>query len=614
MSRSSAGNRNSAVVVDQESSNQYYQEEFPNVISVLKNGTKSACSRSALTNRLPITKWLPDYKLIYLLRDFIAGLTVGLTAIPQGIAYGVVSGLGPQYGLYAAFMGSFTYILFGSCKDITIGPTAIMALMVQRYVDISVDFAILACFLTGAVITLFGLLHFGFLVQFISAPVTNGFTTAAAITIASGQINALLGIPSKSNDFVAIWVNVFTKIDQTRFTDLGLGLGTIVFLILLRKCTQLTGKLKLFGKYLSLSRNALAVIIGGTLAYIFSIYDLYPFRLTGKLQAGLPPFQLPPFSTVTKNGTDLDFADMVNTLGSSIIAIPIVSILDTVAIANAFSKGKTVDASQEMVALGICNIGASFFSSMPITGSFTRTAVNSASGVMTPLGGLFTGALVLLGLGFLTETFYFIPKSVLAGIIILAMYYMVHFDKIADIWRAKRIDILPFIVTVLACLYLGLEIGILCGVALSVLFILYDTARPEVFIEARKIEGNDILLVKPSQNLVFSSAEYLKSRIIGTVSDLRSNSIFVIIDGELVKDLDSTVAMHVKTMCDDLKLLNCEVVFWNWKRKTAGVLWRLSQDFEKHFSSGSSYNEIIKKMVQGKSGDEAHTQTFYFPN
>lgn len=91
-----------------------------------------------------------------------------------------------------------------------------------------------------------------------------------------------------------------------------------------------------------------------------------------------------------------------------------------------------------MVALGICNIGASFFSSMPITGSFTRTAVNSASGVMTPLGGLFTGALVLLGLGFLTETFYFIPKSVLAGIIILAMYYMVHFDKIADIWRAKR--------------------------------------------------------------------------------------------------------------------------------------------------------------------------------
>lgn len=104
-----------------ESSNQYYQEEFPNVISVLKNGTKAACSRSALTNRLPITKWLPDYKLIYLLRDFIAGLTVGLTAIPQGIAYGVVSGLGPQYGLYAAFMGSFTYILFGSCKDITIG-------------------------------------------------------------------------------------------------------------------------------------------------------------------------------------------------------------------------------------------------------------------------------------------------------------------------------------------------------------------------------------------------------------------------------------------------------------------------------------------------------------
>ncbi|CAD7084099.1 unnamed protein product [Hermetia illucens] len=579
-----------------ESLDDYYKESFPDVCNIIKRSSRATCTYSTLLKRVPIVNWLPKYKWKFLLQDFIAGLTVGLTAIPQGIAYAVVAGLGPQYGLYSAFMGCFVYIIFGSCKDITVGPTAIMSLMVQKYVSDSPDFAVLSCFLTGCIVLAFGLLHLGFLVQFISAPVTNGFTTAAAITIASGQVNSLLGIPSKSNEFLESWENFFDHIEETRPWDATLGVLTLICLLLLRKCNKFTGKWKLFGKYLSLSRNALAVIIGVLMAYIFSLYDLTPFRLTGDLRAGLPPVAPPPFSTVVNNGTThLDFIDMVSSLSSSIIAIPLVVILESIAIAKAFSKGKTIDASQEMIALGLCNIGSSFFSSMPITGSFTRTAVNNASGVVTPLGGLFTGVLVLLGLGLLTETFYYIPKTVLSAIIISAMIFMIHYEKIIEIWKSKRIDIIPFIVTVITCLFLGLELGIVCGIVLSLAFVLFETSRPKIYILNETFDIYDMLIVKPSQNLIFSSAEYMKDRIIENVMKMEGKLKFVIVDGEMIRAIDSTVALNLRSLCDDLKLLDCEIVFWNWKRQSAGVAYRLSKSFGSLFQTGNDYHEIIKK-------------------
>lgn len=190
------------------------------------NGSKKLCRPATLTNKLPIFKWLPRYQASFLFRDAIAGFTVGLTTIPQAIAYGVVAGLQPQYGLYAAFMGCFTYIIFGSCKDVTIGmkqfvfffssfclhklidfyfivqliiaTTAIMALMVHDYAIITPDYAILISFLAGCTILVLGILNLGVLVRFISMPVITGFTMAAACTIGSAQINNLFGMKSKN--------------------------------------------------------------------------------------------------------------------------------------------------------------------------------------------------------------------------------------------------------------------------------------------------------------------------------------------------------------------------------------------------------------------------------
>lgn len=151
------------------------------------------------------------------------------------------------------------------------------------------------------------------------------------------------------------------------------------------------------------------------------------------------------------------------------------------------AKGKTIDATQEMLALGLCNLFGSFFQSMPTTGSFTRTAVNNASGVRTTLGGIFTGCMVLLSLGFLTDCFQYIPKSTLAAVIICAMIFMVDKQEIIEIWRCKRVDIIPFVTTLLACLMLSLEFGIIVGILINVAFILYKTARPFIHVVSKKV-------------------------------------------------------------------------------------------------------------------------------
>ncbi|KAG8259047.1 sodium-independent sulfate anion transporter-like isoform X1 [Homalodisca vitripennis] len=527
------------------------------------------CNRQTIHRLLPITRWLPQYTLSWFVRDFIAGVTVALTAIPQGIAYAVVAGLDPRFGLYSGFMGCFVYAFLGSTKDITIGPTAIMALLTHKYVSsASADYAILLAFLTGLIILLFGFLQLGFLVEFISMPVTCGFTSAAAVTIAVSQINNLLGLTGKPDGFVECLLYLTKHIGDLRLGDTILGLSTIATLVLIK---ALTGKasrcdlplvLKKSFWLLGVARNAVVVIAGSVIAYIYFCYGQTPFRLTGEVVSGFPPFALPPFSTVEGNRT-VNFPDMASKLGSGIVVIPLIGILESISIAKAFAKGKTVDATQEMVALGVANILGSFFSSMPVTGSFTRTVVNNASGVKTPFGGVFTGIMVLLSVGFLTSSFYFIPKASLSGLIICAMIYMVEYEAVIMLWRTKKTDLLPFLVTFSACLLLGLEVGMVVGIMANLLFILYNSARPFVAMQWLTVGGEEVLLVTPRESLVFPATEYLRQVIVETITTRQLNCT-VVIDGFHVSRIDSTMAKGMKVLTEDLAAQKETMYFWRW--------------------------------------------------
>ncbi|KAI8120935.1 hypothetical protein FF38_05431 [Lucilia cuprina] len=569
-----------------------YKEKLPNLNSTLKFATKECCS---ISKKIPIISWLPKYEKSFLLADFIAGFTVGLTMIPQGIAYGVVAGLEPQYGLYSAFMGSFMYIIFGSCKDVTIATTAIMALMVHPYAVLSPEYTAMIAFFTGCIVLALGLLNLGVLVRFISIPVIIGFTTAAAITIASAQINNIFGIKAPSNDLIPAWRHFFTHLNDIGWNDAILGLVTLALLLVMKKVKDIPYGNRTFWKYVSLSRNAMAVIVGTFLAYILSRNGTQPFKVTGNITAGLPPFKVPLTGT-TINGTEVTLKEMMNTVGASFAAIPLVAILEVVAIAKAFSKGKIVNASQEMIALGMCNIMGSFVSSMPVTGSFTRTAVNNASGVKTTLGGLVTGSLVLMALAFLTQTFYYIPKATLSAIIIAAMLSLVDVEKIHDTWRSKKKDFLPFLITLFVCLFWSLEYGILCGIIANLFYILYSSARPQLRLYIYKLLDYEFAMVDVKQTLDYASAEYLNEKLLNFINLHQTHNIhLIVINGREINSIDYTVAANLVSLREDLKVLNCDMICWNWNISSAGVVCRLNNKMRNMFKFHKTLEETIEE-------------------
>ncbi|PSN39859.1 Sodium-independent sulfate anion transporter [Blattella germanica] len=397
--------------------------------------------KDSLYRCVPILSWMPLYNSHKFISDLIAGVTVGLTVMPQSLAYATLAGLEPQYGLYSAFVGCFIYVLFGSCKDITIGPTALMALMTyQQVIGRNADFAVLLCFLTGCVQLLMGILHLGVLVDFISIPVTVGFTSATSVIIACSQLKGLLGLKFQASGFLETVSAVGSNIHKTRLWDSALGFICIAVLLLLRKLKDLklgpkdgkpNQRQKTIMKTLwliSTARNIIIVVICSVLAYV----------LHQENSEEEPTF---------------------------ILTVPVIGVLGNVAIAKAFSSGDSVDATQELLTLGICNLLGSFASSFPVTGSFSRSAVNHASGV-----------LILLSLGLLTPYFYFIPKASLAAVIICAVIFMIEYEVVKPMWRSSRKDLIPTFVTFIACLVIGVELGILIGVGINLAFLLYPSA------------------------------------------------------------------------------------------------------------------------------------------
>ncbi|XP_068084197.1 sodium-independent sulfate anion transporter [Anabrus simplex] len=544
--------------------------------------------RQMIHRRLPIVEWLPRYTLEDALSDLVAGITVGLTLMPQALAYASLAGLQSQYGLYSAFAGSFVYILLGTCKEVNIGPTALISLLTSSYTyGTNPDMAVLLCFLSGCVELLCGILHLGFLVEFVSVPVVAGFTSAAALIIASSQIKGLLGLKFDAEGFLETWMLIVENIHKYNLGDVILGACCIILLLSLRKLKDINipfdegnpkaGRKKALKKilwFISTGRNAMVVIACAAIAYIFKQNGDVPFALAGNIVPGLPPVGLPPFYTTFGNQT-YTFTEMCAYLSSGIAVVPIVSILGNVAIAKAFSSGAMVDATQEMVTLGLCNIVGSFFRSMPVTGSFSRSAVNNASGVRTQMGGLYTGILVILALSLLTPYFYFIPKATLSSVIICAVVFMVEVGIVIPIWRSNKRDLIPAFATFLACLWLGVEIGIVIGIAVDIAFLLYFNARPRVLVEKVTISGGlEYILVTPSAGLLFPAVDFVREAVAkaSNPEDEEGANLTVVVNCKHMHRADFTAAQGIQALIQDFRKRNRHVVFHSLKSDVAKIL------------------------------------------
>lgn len=305
------------------------------------------------------------------------------------------------------------------------------------------------------------------------------------------------------------------------------------------------------------ARNAILVLFSSLAAYYAHQNGQTPFILTGRVKSGLPGFNLPPFETsyLSANGTavEMGFVDMIAELGSSIALVPIIAVLGNVAISKAFG-GSGVDATRELVALSLSNILGSFFSSIPVTGSFSRSAVNHASGVATPIGGIYTGALVILALGVLTPYFQYIPRSALSAVIISAVIFMIEYEVVKPLWRCSRRELLTVGLTLILSLCVGVEIGLLSGVFLDVAFLVQRTARPVLtFDHCLTLSGIEYMLVKPRHSLLcFPAVEYVRTGINNAIAQHNKESNFIVLDCRSVQELDYTAAKGLGSLKKEL--------------------------------------------------------------
>uniref|UniRef100_A0A1A9X3Y8 Uncharacterized protein n=1 Tax=Glossina brevipalpis TaxID=37001 RepID=A0A1A9X3Y8_9MUSC len=575
----------------------------------LQERKRRTFKRKILQKRLPVTQWLPKYSLDDAVGDLVAGITVGLTVIPQALAYAGIAGLPVAYGLYGSFLGCFVYIFLGSCKDVPVGPSAIVALLTYQAAQGSWQKSVLLCLLCGTVELAMGIFGLGFLIDFVSGPVSSGFTSAVSLIILTSQIKNILGITARGATFVEIWTQIFNNIGEARSADTILGLTCIVILLVMRLFTSFrigpqepvlrSRAQNVINKVIwvvGTSRNAILVIACCIMSMILHDHEGTPFKVIGYIPQGLPNFALPPIrlnSNETFTGKEETFVEIVKSMGSGLIVVPLISLMENIAICKAFANGKPVDASQELIAIGSANIANAFVQGFPGTGALSRGAVNHASGVRTPLSNIYSGSLVIISLIFLTPYFYYIPKATLAAIIIAAVVFMVEVKVVKPMWRAKKTDLLPGLSTFIACLILPLEIGILIGVGVNVLFILYHAARPKISTEVLNTSaGHEYLMITPDRCLMFPSVDYVRNLV--TKQSLRCN-VPVVIDASHIYGADFTAATVIESLLKDFATRQQLLFFFNLKPSICSIFESLSAEEFVVYYQEQQLDELLKE-------------------
>lgn len=403
--------------------------------------------------------------------DLVAGITVSLVAIPQSLAYAQLAGVPAYYGLYAALIPTVIGALFGSSNQLSTGPVAMTSLLTAASIaplaahgsDLFYSYAILLAMLSGLFQIAFGVLRVGVLLNFLSNPVLMGFINAAAIIIGLSQLPTLLGIPAaQSQHFLVDITRVIMHIDTAHELSLGFGLTAFVLLVAFKKfAPKLPGVLATVAFLTWVSYEMGYANLGG--------------RVVGIVPQGLPTLSLPP----------LDWHATVALLPASFV-IALISFMEAMSSCKviAIKTRQPWDENKELIGQGLAKVAAAFSQSMPVSGSFSRSALNLASDARTPLSSIVSATFVLLALLFFTSLLYHLPKPVLAAIIMMAVMNLINFQSVRQAWQANRDDGLAAIVTFVATLAFAPNIqnGILTGIMLSLSLLLYRMMRPRVAV------------------------------------------------------------------------------------------------------------------------------------
>jgi SulP family sulfate permease len=517
-----------------------------------------------LKHLFPILQWLPNYKKEMLWGDAVSGVTAGILAIAQGMAYAMIAGLPPVFGLYAALTPQIIYVLMGTSRQLSIGPVAMDSLIVaagigtlsvigiEQYIAAAVFLALLV----GVIQVLLGTLKLGFLVNFLSKPVLSGFTSAAAIIIGLSQLKHLLRIDmAQTNQIHILLQEVVLNISDTHFLSFGLGVAGMVLI-------------KLFQKVSKKIPAILIVVSLGALLLYFTQGQLNGIRIVGAIPVGLPKLGIPSFD---KN----QLVDLIPIA----ITLAVVGFTEAISIAKAIEERHTeyeVDPNQELIAIGSGNIIGSFAQSYPSTASFSRSAIQDQGGAQSGIASLFSAGLVLLTLLFLTSLFYYLPIPILAAIIMVSIFGLIDFKYPRQLWKKTREESVAFIVTFVITMTVGIPQGILFGVLLSLLTMIYRTSRPHIAILGKikhteyykninrfqkDIEVDDrMLILRFDAQLFFGNQDYFKKELQKHVAHKGKNLELIIINAEAINYIDSSALNMLEKVCTDLKETGLQIM------------------------------------------------------
>ncbi|WP_218186436.1 SulP family inorganic anion transporter [Terasakiispira papahanaumokuakeensis] len=522
-----------------------------------------------LSRYLPVLKWGRHYSRQYLLGDVSAAIMVILVLIPQALAYALLAGLPAEVGLYAALLPAVLYALLGTSPVLAVGPVAIVSLMTASAIGqfAAPDpqaLALTLALLSGVCLLLMGLLRLGALINFLSYPVLAGFTSASSLLIAANQLPALVGMSSQGHTFPALVMSLWQQGTDWQPATATLGGATLVGLWSIRRY----GAAGLSRCGVSSRRAGLIVKLAPALAVIVGVLcvksGLMPsVALVGAIPDPLPTLTLPPLSW-----------PLLQQLWMPAFLIAVIGFISAIAVAQtlAMKQRQRVDPDQELIALGVANIGASFSGGYPVSGSLARSAVNYEVGAQTAAAGAFTALGLVLGLLVLTPWLAFLPKTVLAATIIVAVLSLVDVKMLITSWHFARDDFIAVAATFSLTLLFGLEAGIVTGAALSIGLFLWHTARPHI-AEVGRVPGTQhfrnryryrvqtdptIVMLRPDESLYFANARFLEQHLYDrVVGDAQLRHVVLLCSA--VNDIDLSALNSLAAMNLRLKDLGMQL-------------------------------------------------------
>jgi SulP family sulfate permease len=542
----------------------------------------------------PILESLKNYNKDWLQGDIGAGLTVGVMLIPQGMAYASIAGLPAVYGLYASIVPLLIYAIFGSSRHLAVGPVAMVSLLTATAIgtigDVSIsayiNYAITLALMVGVIQFLLGVFRLGFLVNFLSRPVISGFTSAAALVIGLSQLKHLLGVNiPNSHRINEIIVNAVDNFESVNWMAFLIGIIGIVIIVVVKRFKK------------SLPGQLFAVIFGILAVSLLALGEgEKAVSIIQDIPDSIPNFSIPILSF-----------NELKLLFPMALVIALVSFMESIAVAKAIQnkhRNYKVIPNQELVALGLANVAGSFFQSYPTTGGFSRTAVNDQAGAKTMVASIISAVLIILTLLFLTPLFYNLPKSILAAVIMVAVFGLIEYNEAIRLWKSNRRDFYLLLATFFATLIFGIEKGIGAGVILSLAMVIYLSTKPHVAVLAnvpgthfyRNIERfttlvpkEELLIFRFDAQIYFANTNYFKDKLEDLVLKKKKKLRLIIIDGESINNIDSSGIHMLNEEIRKYKELKIDVAFSGIKGpvrdalEKGGIMEKIS--YEKCFMS-----------------------------